>query len=165
MFLIHIKLLHLARAFLFRQQDDASLNIDISGELDKYSHQINTHVLFGFLFEGLTSFRLARETSDDESAKWIGRGQSVLAKMKCWSEHSLWNWESKMLLLEAKNMYTNGEFDRAGSLYDGAIRSAREHKFIHEEAIASELAGTFYHERDYCQKSFSCLVRAVNVKL
>ena len=161
MVFIHIKLLHLARAFLFRQQDDASLNIDISGELDKYSHQINTHVLFGFLFEGLTSFRLARETSDDESAKWIGRGRSVLAKMKCWSEHSLWNWENKMLLLEAESLFTNGDFDRAGPLYDSAIRSAREHKFIHEEAIASELAGTYHYERGFHQKSYSYLVHSV----
>ena len=52
--------------------------------------------------------------------------------------------EQNVMLLEAESMFTNGDFDRAGPLYDSAIRSAREHKFIHEEAIASELAGTFY---------------------
>lgn len=66
-----------------------------------------------------------------------------------------------MLLLDAESEFTNGEFDRAGSLYDCAIQSAREHKFVHEEAIASELAGAFYHERGLHQKSFSCLVHSV----
>jgi len=81
--------------------------------------------------------------------------------MQCWSEHSSWNWENKLLLLEAESVHAKGEFDRAGSFYDNAIRSAREHKFVHEEAIASELAGSFYFERGFRQKSHTCLVHSV----
>jgi len=156
------KVLLLVRAFLFRKLDDASLNINISGELDMYSIQLNPHFIFGYFFEGLTSFLLARHSNDNtESAKLIERGQSVLAKMRYWSEHSQWNWENKMLLLKAESMYTKGEFESTGPLYDDAIRSAREHKFIHEEAIASELAGTFYYERGFRQKSYSYLAHSV----
>ncbi len=156
------KVLFLVRAFLFRKLDDASLNIDISGELDMYSIQLNPHFIFGYFFEGLTYFLLARHSNyNTESAKLIERGNSVLTKMRYWSEHSLWNWENKVLLLEAESMYTKGHVDRAGPLYDDAIRSAREHKFIHEEAIASELAGIFYYERGFHQKSYSYLAHSL----
>ena len=66
-----------------------------------------------------------------------------------------------MLLLDAERLFTIGEFNKAGSIYDNAIRSAREHKFVHEEAIASELAGVFYHERDLLKKSVSYLAHSV----
>ena len=52
-----------------------------------------------------------------------------------------------MVLLEAEKMYTVGNFDQAALLYERAIRLAHEHKFINDEAIASELAGIFFFER------------------
>jgi hypothetical protein len=156
------RVFHLSRAFFFRKMDEASRNIDISEAVAETYRQLTPFYLFGYFFEGLASFQLARQTSDRiESANWIERGQSVLAKMRCLSDHSLWNWENKMLLLEAESMHTKGEFDRAGSFYDNAIRSAHEHRFIHEEAIASELAGIFYYERGIRQKSYKCLVHSV----
>ena len=46
-------------------------------------------------------------------------------------------------------------------MYDNAIQSAHDHKFIHGEAIASELAGIFYHERGMCCKSYLYFVHSV----
>ena len=71
----------------------------------------------------------------------------MLTKIRYWSEHSSWNWEDKMVLLEAEKMYTMGNFDQAALLYERAIRLSHEHKFINDEAIASELAGIFFCER------------------
>jgi hypothetical protein len=156
------KLHLLTRAFLFRQMEDVSRHLNTYEAVSDSNHPLNPHFLMGYFFEGLASFQLARQTSDDESAKWIERGHSVLAKMRCWSEHSRWNWENKMLLLEAENMHTKGEFDIAGSLYDSAIRSAREHKFVHEEAIACELAGIFFYEIGFHHKSYLCLLHSVD---
>ena len=67
-----------------------------------------------------------------------------------------------MLLLDAERLFTIGDFNKAGSLYENAIQSSREHKFVHEEAIASELAGMFYHERDLLKKSESYLAHSVS---
>jgi len=44
-------------------------------------------------------------------------------------------------------MHILGNYDAARALYISSIRSAREHRFIHEEAIASELAGDLFNER------------------
>jgi hypothetical protein len=158
----HGKLHHLTRAFLFRQMDDVSRQHFNTFQIEAESfNQLNPNFLFGYFFEGLASFQFARQSSDEESAKWIEKGQLVLGKILSRKEHSQWNWENKVLLLEAENMYTKGYVDRAGPLYDDAIRSAREHKFIHEEAIASELAGIFYYEKGFRQKSYSYLFHSV----
>jgi hypothetical protein len=154
------KLHQLTRAFLLRQMDGVSCHFNTLEAVS--NHQLNPHNLMSYFFEGLASFQLARQTSDDESAKWIERGQSVLAKMRSWSEHSSWNWANKVLLLEAESRFTSGDFDNAGPLYDSSIRSAHEHKFIHEEAIASQLAGMFYYEIGFHQKSYSCLLHSVD---
>jgi len=115
--------------------------------------------IMGYFFEGLASFQLAR--LNNKSANWIERGRSSLERLRHWSECSSWNWENKLLLLEAEDMYTEGLFVLAESLYDSAIRSAHEHKFIHEEAIACELAGTFYHERGFHQMSYPCFLHSI----
>lgn len=46
-------------------------------------------------------------------------------------------------------------------LYVSAIQSAHEHKFLHENAIASELAGMFFLDRGFQQKSLSCFVHSI----
>jgi hypothetical protein len=97
----------------------------------------------------------------NETSSMMERGLSVLKRMQCWSEHSCWNWEDKRLLLEAEHMYTLGEYDQASSLYDSAIRSAHDHKFLHGEAIASELTGIFYHERGLHSESYPYFVHSV----
>ena len=82
-------------------------------------------------------------------------------KMKYWSEQSSWNWKSKMVLLEAEKMHTVGNFDQASMLYKRAIRVAHEHKFINDEAIASDLAGTFFYERGQSVAAEAILLHSV----
>lgn len=153
------KITRLVRAFLFRQLDDVSENVDISDTIAKNKQQLCPLYLFGVFIEGLASFYLAREKTN-EAAKWIKKGESVLARMRGLSEHSSWNWENKMLLLEAERMYTLN-VDGAACFYEKAIRSARSAKFVHEEAIASELAGIFYCDTGLHQKSSQLLLHSV----
>jgi len=153
------KVHHLTRAFHFRQMFDATLHIGISETIAESSHLLKVDFIMGYFFEGLASFQLAR--LNNKSANWIERGRSSLERLRHWSECSSWNWENKLLLLEAEDMYTEGLFVLAESLYDSAIRSAHEHKFIHEEAIACELAGTFYHERGFHETSYPYFVHSI----
>ncbi len=162
------KLHRLTRAFLFRQMDDSSLQNYISVAVAKKYLLLDPMILLGYFFEGLASFLLARRSMmnrscNDElsSSKLMEHGQSILKRMRCWSEHSSWNWEDKMLLLNAENLFTLGDYEQASFMYDNAIQSAHDHKFIHEEAIASELAGIFYHERGMHCKSYPYFVHSV----
>ena len=144
------KIHQLVRAYLFHQLDEVqSLDIVyISDDIERNKHQLCPLFLFGIFFEGLALFLLSRQTTrDGERLRWIEKGENVLTKMKYWSKHSSWNWESKMVLLEAEKLYTMGNIDQASLFYERAIRVAREHKFVNDEAIASELAGVFFCER------------------
>ena len=160
---LYVRVHRLVRAYFFRQIDGVSMDSYISGVVAESRHQLGAHLMMGYFFEGLASFLLARQSIDNiKYSKWIENGQSLLKTMQSWSEYSFWNWGNKVLLLEAENMFIHGDFDRAGILYDSAIRSAREHKFTHEEAIASELAGIFYYEQGFRQKSYSYFAHSVN---
>ena len=150
LFLTNNKISQLVRAYLFRRFGDLqSLDIvDISDVIKRNKQHLFAFLLFGIFVEGLASFLLARQTTNvSERSRWIEKGENVLTKMRYWSEHSSWNWEDKMVLLEAEKMYTMGNFDQAAFLYERAIRLAHEHKFINDEAIASELAGIFFCEQ------------------
>jgi len=135
----------LMRAFLFRQLDDVAT---ISNMLLDEKITIYSLVLTGLFFECLICFQLARRANGRcvDSLEWLARGESVLRKMRKWNETCVWTFEHKVLLFEAERKYTLGELDEAESLYARSIRSANEHKFMHEEAIASELAGDFFYE-------------------
>ena len=94
---------------------------------------------------GIASFRIFRETHDPI---WAERGRQQKEKITTWKqEGSLWNFENKSFLLRAEECHSNGDFENAQVMYDKSILSARQHKFVHEEALASELAGNFYLNR------------------
>lgn len=91
---------------------------------------------------GLASFRIFRKT---KNPLWAQRAAKSKERMHTWKvQGSSWNFESKSFLLDAEESYSNGCVERAQELYDSSISSAREHNFVHEEALANEQAANFY---------------------
>eukprot|EP00986_Skeletonema_menzelii_P013040 scaffold7396_cov127-Skeletonema_menzelii.AAC.3 len=97
------------------------------------------HVFYG----GLINFWIARTTME---VTWFDRGEKAIQKMRSYAQCSLWNFENKLFLLQAEQCFYLEDFDSAKRFYDAAILSAKEHKFLHEEALACELAGHFMLE-------------------
>mmetsp|Transcript_32788 Transcript_32788/g.69847 ORF Transcript_32788/g.69847 Transcript_32788/m.69847 type:complete len:207 (-) Transcript_32788:240-860(-) len=95
-------------------------------------------------YKGLTALHFARRSSNDESDKWFTIGEKALTSFHTWLKHSTWNWENKLLLLEAEWHFSKGEMKRAEEKYVLSIRSARRHRFVHEEGLANELFSVFY---------------------
>merc|ERR1719203_1517927 len=106
--------------------------------------------IYNEFYEALITFYFMRQTGEE---RYLVRGENALRKIREWSVHSDWNFKNKLLLLEAEMHNNQKDFDKAASCYQASIRAAQEHKFIHEEAIASELAGLFFLERGLHQKS------------
>lgn len=158
MLILLSKIFALIRAYFFKQPDEIIANVDISETIAKYKQQLNAMYVFGMFFEGLSSFFLARKFPNDKMM-WVQKGESVLARIRVLVKHSSWNWESKVLLLEAERQRTLN-MDGAANYYAKAIRSSRDHKFVHEEAISSELAGNYFHEMQQLRKSFQLLSHA-----
>jgi len=100
---------------------------------------------FQVFYIGLISFWAARKSRKD-GVQWYERGNKSKLALKKWAETSRWTFENKWYLLEAEESFCNSNFDDAKMYYEKAISSAKDHKFVHEEALACELAAYFYLE-------------------
>ena len=83
-----------------------------------------------------------------------------------WAENCPENFANRATLVGAEIARLEGREQEAMPLYETAIRLAREHGFIQNEAIANELAARFYAARDlttiadaYLRNARSCYLR------
>jgi PAS domain S-box-containing protein len=72
-------------------------------------------------------------------------------KLQVWAEHCPENFENRAALVGAEIARIEGREPDAMRLYEQAIRSARTNGFIHNEALANELAARFYAARGFEQ--------------
>jgi PAS domain S-box-containing protein len=70
-------------------------------------------------------------------------------QLKIWAENCPENFGNRTLLVEAEMARIEGRELDAERLYEAAIKSAREHNFVHNEALAAELAARFYATRGF----------------
>lgn len=77
-------------------------------------------------------------------------------------QYSTWNFENKFSLLQAELHYLNGRHEMAELLYQAAIASAHDHRFFHEEALASELYGIYLVENKHIEKGLEQLQNAMD---
>ena len=87
-------------------------------------------------------------------------------KIMAWAENCPENFANRAALLGAEIARLNGRELEAEQLYEEAIRSARGNSFVHNEAIANELAARFYTARGlrkiadtYLRDARDCYVR------
>ena len=112
---------------------------DINTSNDWY---LQTGYLGHFFYLGLASFRIYRETREE---LWAQRAKKLIERFQSWNEQgSKWNFKHKLELMEAEEAYSNGDFGSAQVLYDEAVSTAKQHKFIQDEALANELAAKFH---------------------
>ncbi|HWN48978.1 MAG TPA: AAA family ATPase, partial [Xanthobacteraceae bacterium] len=68
-------------------------------------------------------------------------------QLEIWAENCPENFETRAALVSAEIARIQGRELDAEHLYEQAIRSARDNGFVHNEALANELAGRFYLDR------------------
>src|SRR5262249_5553614 len=87
----------------------------------------------------------------DERQHHLGALTAHYEQFEAWSEHCPENFENRAALVGAELARIEGRDLEAMRLYERAIRSARANGFIHNEAIAYELAARFYTTRGFEQ--------------
>jgi predicted ATPase/signal transduction histidine kinase len=70
-------------------------------------------------------------------------------QLKAWAEYGPENLANRMALVEAEIASLDGRELEAEHLYEDAVRSARQHGFVQNEGVASELAARFHAERGF----------------
>ena len=81
-------------------------------------------------------------------------------QLQVWAENCPENFENRAALVGAEISRIEGRDLDAMRLYEQAIRSARANRFIHNEALANELASRFYAARDFEKISRTYLLDA-----
>ena len=95
-------------------------------------------------FHALTLTALYSTATAIEQEQYRRLIDEKAAKLQLWAEHCPENYRNRHALVSAEIARIEGRDVDAMRFYEEAIRSARENGFLHNEAIASELAGRFY---------------------
>ena len=116
--------------------------------------------IFRNFMEGISVMNLARRTSNN--AKYRELGKQAVANMRQLETISEWNFQNKRMLLEAELHYLNRDSVSADAAYEASIQSAREHKWLNEEALAYGLHGIFCVENGMIDKGTTQLRAAID---
>lgn len=112
------------------------------------------------LYEGIAHLNLARSTGQ---TKYRSLGENAVAKFAEWANNmSAWNFRAQSQLLQAELHYVDGKLESAETAYQASVKSAREHKLIHDEALACELYGKFCVENDMRERGSEQLRAALD---
>eukprot|EP00984_Skeletonema_dohrnii_P021165 scaffold10507_cov194-Skeletonema_dohrnii-CCMP3373.AAC.4 len=148
-------------SFMFRSYDDAKEYVSkfFDCRENAWASLMVTHIS-NALYTGLISFWVARKSRARDAQYWIARGNESKLTLKRWAESSRWTFENKWYLLEAEESFSNNDYEAAKLFYKQAVSSAKLHKFVHEEALAYELAAYFYLELGEMEQSMEYFLAA-----
>lgn len=136
-------LIRLITSYLFQKYPDAAAEADAAG---KYLNSVMATVhysLFHF-YESLTHLALYSRVPEARRKAFLKKVAANQKKMKKWAGYAPMNYKNKYFLVRAEYCRVTGRDRTAEDYYDRAIESAKEQGFIHEEALANELAARFY---------------------
>ncbi len=102
-----------------------------------------------FLFyDSLTKLRSITDIEEEEQKRWLGMIENHQERFKQWAKEGPMNFQNKYDLIEAEKARVLGDLPKAEEYYEKAIEGAHKNKYRHEEALAYELAATFYLDRN-----------------
>jgi predicted ATPase/signal transduction histidine kinase/CheY-like chemotaxis protein/tRNA A-37 threonylcarbamoyl transferase component Bud32 len=136
----------LCRLSLANWYSDSEKAIDSANYAEKYL--IGVTGIFmnpAFHFHQCLALSVGYDYADGEKqAQYVEKIKSNLEKFQLWSKHCPSTYLHQRLLIEAELARITGSTLEAQDLYDQAISSARDNKFLQNEALASELAAKFW---------------------
>ena len=112
------------------------------------------HFAMFYVYESLILLQQYTYLDESEKKSTLDRVQKNIKRIQKWSLSSFENFGNKVALIEAEYARVTQNIKVASKLYDKAISLANDQKFIHEEALANELAGKFWesqYKADFAQ--------------
>ncbi|MEG5044834.1 AAA family ATPase [Microcoleus sp. B4-C1] len=111
-------------------------------------------------YYSLALLALYPNASKTEQKQYLKKVVSLQKKMKHWAFHCAENYQHKYDLVEAEKARVLGQYEKAAQYYDLAVKGASKNEYIHEEALANELAAEFYLARGRNKVAQSYLIDA-----
>ncbi|GAA6621823.1 AAA family ATPase [Scytonema sp. NUACC26] len=100
-----------------------------------------------YFYDSLAHLAVFSERSDIEKLAFIEQVNSNQEKMQKWAISAPMNFQHKYDLVEAEKARVLSQIVEAMDSYEKAIKGARNHGYLQEEALAYELAAKFYLDR------------------
>jgi predicted ATPase/signal transduction histidine kinase/ActR/RegA family two-component response regulator/tRNA A-37 threonylcarbamoyl transferase component Bud32 len=95
-------------------------------------------------YAALTHLALFTEQSELVQVQTLAQVEIHQGTIEQWGQHAPMNYLHKWHLIEAEKQRVLGNKAAAIEHFDRAIAGAKEHQFLHEEALANELTAKFY---------------------
>ncbi len=131
--------------YLHGSMNDA---LECSLEAEKTLSYVSGHfsVAAHNFYQSLILVSLCRATSGEAREKYLAKARRNQSQMKTWAEHCPENFQHRYLLVEAELGRLESDSWQAAILFSKSIAAAEKHNFIHDEAVAKELAAEFWLE-------------------
>ena len=143
----HIHFVKLMLHYLFGNYSQAIANAKLAEQYIDSS--ISTPVIPNFYFyDSLTHLALIINNPKLRSNKIIQKVKSNQKKMRKWADFAPNNYLHKFYLVEAEYLRAINKDTQAIEYYSKAIKLAEKNEYLHEEALAHELAAKFYLTHD-----------------
>jgi predicted ATPase/signal transduction histidine kinase len=129
--------------YLFKQTNDA-VNSAILGKQYTASVAGQIVVMEHNFYYSLAMLAEYSFQSENQQLEYMNEILANQEKMQIWAVHAPMNYQHKYDLVAAEKARVLGNNWQAMELYDKAITGSKENKYLHEEALANELAAKFY---------------------
>ncbi|AFZ15110.1 GAF sensor hybrid histidine kinase [Crinalium epipsammum PCC 9333] len=141
--LFHFYLNKLILCYLFHDFEQAQVNARLA---ESYLDGVVGLALITnlYFYDSLTRLRVYLQSSFLAQGEILLQVRANQNKLKFWARHAPMNYLHKFYLVEAECHRVLEEDYQAIETYDRAIALAKEHEYIHEEALAYELTANFY---------------------
>ena len=113
-----------------------------------------------YFYEALSRAACCDSVSVSQRQQHLEALAAGLRQLEAWAENCPENFENRAALVGAEIARIEGRALDAMRLYEQAIQSARANGFVHNEALADELAGRFYLGRRLETNGFAHLRQA-----
>jgi predicted ATPase/signal transduction histidine kinase/CheY-like chemotaxis protein/tRNA A-37 threonylcarbamoyl transferase component Bud32 len=113
-----------------------------------------------YFYDSLARLALYQSGNRTDRRALLKKAASNQKRIKKWARHAPMNHLHKALLIDAERFRALGKDGRAERCYEQAIEAASRNQYIHEEALATELAGRFHLSRGRVQSARDYIRRA-----
>lgn len=135
-------------SFLFQAYHDAIDYVAVAEEAYIVPNICMGSAPLIYLCDSLARLALYPHCPNTEQQLHLQKIQANQKKMRNWADHAPMNYLHKFYLVEAEIARVLAQNWQAAQYYEKAIAGAKKNQFLHEEAIAYELAAQFYLAQD-----------------
>jgi tetratricopeptide (TPR) repeat protein len=156
--LVHLKL---QAQFLAGDHAEALVSADKAKAL-LWASAVQIQLLDYFYYDALTVAASYENGSADEQQAWRELLRAHQEQLREWAENNPPTFADKLALVSAEIARIEKRDTDAMHLYEQAIKSAREHGFVQNEALSYEVAARFYLARGLETVAYAYLRNARN---